>query len=81
MCVKGGLKQKKGQDISKMAIRNDNFTKEKDVQYRNIKKNAVGFNDNIKKNGLIFTITSGQILCWVLVMLLLDIYQVSVMHV
>ena len=31
MCGKGGLKHKKGQDISKMAIRNDNFTKEEDV--------------------------------------------------
>ena len=57
-----------------------NYHSQLKFQYIKIKKRTFGFKKNTKKHDLIFTITSGKILCWVLFMLILYVYHVSIMY-
>ena len=54
---------------------------QKDVQYMNIKKNMLVSRIILRRTVCFFIITSGQILCCVLVMLLLYGYNVAIFHV
>ena len=67
-------------DISKMTRRHYHLQK-KDVQYINIKKKILVSGRMLRSMVWFFAITSGQILCWVLVMLLCGGYHVAVMYV
>ena len=55
--------------------------KQKYVEYMNINKNLLVSGKILKSMDWFFTITSGQMLCWVLVKFMLDEYHVGVMHV
>ena len=79
MGIIGGLNHKKRQDVAKNTRRNHHLQKKRCSIYEYQEK-YVGFK-NIKKNGLIFhyDIRSDPML--VLVMLLLDGYNVYVLHV
>ena len=77
--VKGGSKHKKYN-----ILKNDNkelsFTKTKCDKYTNTKKKLLISIRILKIMNLFFTISLGQIICWVLVRLLLYGYHVSIMH-
>ena len=75
MDVKGGLKYKKIQYISKMTRERYHLKKKSIHEYQ---EKAVGFKNNIKIMDCFFTITSEQIICWVLVILLLYVYHAAV---
>ena len=51
------------------------------IQYMNIKKKMFVPRRILKTVVWFFTVTSGQILCWVLVVFLLDGYHVAVLNV
>ena len=53
----------------------------KDVEYINIKKKLLVSRIILKIMFWFYTITSGQTICWVLVMLLLYEYNVAIMYV
>ena len=76
---KGGIKAQENRIYSQNEKKALSFTK-KDVQYMNIRKNKLVYRQLLKTVVLFFNITSGQILCWVLVMLLFDGYHSYVLH-
>ena len=52
-----------------------------DVWYMNIKKKMLVLRRILKSMVYFFTITSGNILCWVLVLSMLDRYHAAIIHV
>ena len=79
--VKGGLKHKKRQYISEITRRHYHLQKKLYVQYMNIKKKMLVSGTILKTMILFLTITSGQIICWLLLILLLDGYHIAFLHV
>ena len=78
MGVEVGLKNKKGQYISKIIRRN--YHQKKGVQYTNIKKKLLISGLILKIMVWLFIKTLGQILCWVLVIFMLDGYTVGILN-
>ena len=77
--AKGVLNHKKRRDIRKTNRRYYNLLKTKDIHYIHIKI-FFGFKKNIVKHSLFFDIILGHILCWVLVVLMLDGCHVSTLN-